>query len=130
ALVIAAGALVGVAARWAAGPAVRAPRGVVAACGAAFAAVAVLSPVFYPWYALAAIVVLAAALAEPRWRARMAVAVLVLCFLVLPDGLGVAVLTKLPGALLDAVVVAALLAVGARRLRARRVRIPGPGPGA
>lgn len=140
ALVVVAAALVAGAARCAAGPAAReprgratgpaarAPRGVVAACGAAFAAVAVLSPVFYPWYALAAIVVLAAALTDPRWRDRLAVAALVLCFLVLPDGLGVAVLTKLPGALLDAIVVAALLAIGARRLWA--VRSPGPGPAA
>lgn len=120
ALVAAAAALVWQAARWAAGPAARAPRGVVTACGAAFAAVAILSPVFYPWYGLAAIVLLAAAVTDHRWRAGLAVATLALCFLVLPDGLGVAVLTKLPGALLDAVVVAALLVVGARRLARHR----------
>ena len=81
----------------------------VACCGWALAAVVLLSPVAYPWYVLTPVAVLAAA--EPAralgggspwpcswpasWFSR--------------DGLGVAVLTKLPGA----VVVTALAAVAA-----------------
>jgi hypothetical protein len=46
---------------------------------------------------------------------------LALSFLVLPGGLGLAVLTKLPGALLDVVLVVALI-VAARRASTRRSR--------
>jgi hypothetical protein len=107
--------------RAAAGPPATAPRVVVTACGSAFAALAVLSPVFYPWYAVTALAVLAAGVADPRWRRRLAGLALALSFLVLPGGLGLAVLTKLPGALLDVVLVVALI-VAARRASTRRSR--------
>lgn len=100
-----------------AGP-VAARRAVVTACGLAFAALALLSPAFYPWYGLAAVAVLGSCVTDERWLRRLAAAVLVLSFLVLPDGLGVASLTKLPGALLDLVVVGAL--VGAARRASRK----------
>ncbi|MBX6724102.1 MAG: hypothetical protein IRY92_12865, partial [Dactylosporangium sp.] len=83
------------------------PRAVVLACGAALAATAVLSPVFYPWYALTPLAVLAVSAVADRVRRWLAVATVALSFLVLPYGLGIAVRTKLPGALLD---VAALVA--------------------
>ncbi|MFB9239580.1 polyprenol phosphomannose-dependent alpha 1,6 mannosyltransferase MptB [Plantactinospora siamensis] len=105
-------------------------RTVVLACGMSLAALAVLSPVFYPWYALAPLAVLAAGLggptgidrpdAEPRWTRRLGIAAALLAFLVLPDGLGLAVLTKLPGALFDTLVVLALGAWTIRRARHAR----------
>jgi hypothetical protein len=84
-----------------------ATRTVVGCCGVALAAVVVLGPVVYPWYALAPLAVLAAAApaAAHRWLAAVT---LVLAALVLPSGLGLAVLTKFPGALLDVAVVLAL----------------------
>ncbi|MEV4755467.1 polyprenol phosphomannose-dependent alpha 1,6 mannosyltransferase MptB [Micromonospora sp. NPDC049559] len=106
---------------WRAGSAgAAARRTVVLSCGTAFAAFALLSPVFYPWYGLTAVAVLAGGLADPRWRWRLAAIVLVLSFLVLPNGLGLAVLTKLPGALLDVGIVAALLVAARRAVRRRR----------
>ncbi|HET8659005.1 MAG TPA: polyprenol phosphomannose-dependent alpha 1,6 mannosyltransferase MptB [Micromonosporaceae bacterium] len=87
-----------------------APRGVVAAAGAALAATAVLGPVFYPWYALAPLAVLATCATSDRARRWLAGVTTALTLLVLPFGLGLAVLTKLPGALLDvAAVIAAAL---------------------
>ncbi|MEE6260600.1 polyprenol phosphomannose-dependent alpha 1,6 mannosyltransferase MptB [Plantactinospora sonchi] len=100
------------------GPTAR--RRVVVATGLAFAALAVLSPVFYPWYALTAVAVLAAGLSD-RWRGRAAGLVLLASFLVLPDGLGLAVLSKLPGALFDVALVV-VLAVGVYKARSRRGR--------
>lgn len=86
-----------------------APAGtVVAACGWVLAATALLGPIFYPWYALAPLAVLACA--ASGWERARAVAVVVLTFLVLPNGLGVAVLTKGPGAFLALAAVIALLA--------------------
>lgn len=95
------------------------PRYVVTAGGLAFAAVTLLGPVFYPWYALAPLAVLAAGVTDPRWRRRIAAVVLALGFLTLPDGLGVAVLTKVPGALLVLVLVVTSAVVAARRLTRR-----------
>ncbi|RKR87228.1 alpha-1,6-mannosyltransferase [Micromonospora pisi] len=104
------------------GPPVDARRAVVTSCGLAFGAVTLLSPVFYPWYALATVGVLAATL-DGRWRRPLAGAVLALSFLVLPDGLGIASRTKLPGALCDVLLVVTLtvLAVRSRR-RSRQSR--------
>ncbi|MFC7548416.1 polyprenol phosphomannose-dependent alpha 1,6 mannosyltransferase MptB [Plantactinospora sp. GCM10030261] len=96
-------------------------RRVVATCGATFGALAVLSPVFYPWYALTAIAVLAAGVADRRPGRWLAGAAVGLSFLVLPDGLGLAVLTKLPGALLDTALVIGLVVWAWRRRRE-----PGP----
>ena len=100
-------------------PPTLARRRVLAACGAAFVALALLSPVFYPWYGLTALAVLAVAVADVRWQRRLAGAVLVLSFLVLPNGLGLATLTKVPGALLDVVLVVAVVVLLVRRARRR-----------
>lgn len=108
-------------------PPVAARRSVTTACGLAFGAVTLLSPVFYPWYALATVTVLAATVGQRWWRGPLAVLVLATGFLVLPDGLGLAVRTKLPGALLDVAVVIALTAYAVRRFRrARRPRANQP----
>ena len=88
----------------------------VAACGWVLAATALLGPVFYPWYALAPLAVLACA--ASGWERARAVAVIVLTFLVLPNGLGVAVLTKGPGAFLALAAIIALLTWGVRAARA------------
>ncbi|MEV6970745.1 polyprenol phosphomannose-dependent alpha 1,6 mannosyltransferase MptB [Hamadaea sp. NPDC051192] len=85
---------------------------VIAACGWVLAALAVLGPVFYPWYALAPLAVLAAG-TEAWTRTRIAVTI-GLCFLVLPNGLGLAVLTKGPGAFAALAAVIALLAYAVR----------------
>jgi alpha-1,6-mannosyltransferase len=91
--------------------------GVLRLTGAALAATVLLGPVFYPWYALTALAVLATCVTDPRVRRWLAAAAVALVFLVLPDGYGLAVPTKLPGALL---VTAVLIAVAVRRLRQRR----------
>jgi alpha-1,6-mannosyltransferase len=98
---------------WAAPPAT-----IVAACGWVLAATALLGPVFYPWYALAPLAVLAAT--DSGWVRARAVAVIVLTFLVLPNGLGLAVLTKGPGAFGTLAIVIALGVLAFRtRPRAR-----------
>lgn len=97
-------------------------RGVIVACGLLFAGFALLAPVFYPWYALAALAVLAAGVADRRWRRRLAAVALGLGFLTLPDGLNLAVLTKLPGALFDLALVTALLVALVRRWQPGRRR--------
>src|SRR5919204_5342468 len=57
-------------------------------CGVTFALVTVLSPVFYPWYAITPLAVLAASVADKRARRWIAVMTVALTFLVLPNGLG------------------------------------------
>ncbi|WP_213455123.1 polyprenol phosphomannose-dependent alpha 1,6 mannosyltransferase MptB [Rhizomonospora bruguierae] len=91
---------------------------ILLACGAAFTAVLLLSPVFYPWYALTPLAVLAAVPLGTTGRRWLAGGVIALSALILPQGLGVAVLTKLPGAYL----VTAALAVLAWRWRRRGAR--------
>ncbi|MEN3609939.1 polyprenol phosphomannose-dependent alpha 1,6 mannosyltransferase MptB [Plantactinospora sp. ZYX-F-223] len=98
----------------------RARRRLVTITGLAFTALALLSPIFYPWYGLIAVTVLAAGLSVRRWVHRVAVAVVVLSFLVLPSGLGLAVLTKLPGALFDVALLLVLAGVAYRNRRSRR----------
>jgi hypothetical protein len=100
-------------------------------CGTAFAVLALLSPVFYPWYALVALAVLAAGVADRRWWLRLAATAIGLSLLVLPDGLGLAVLTKLPGALLVTLGLGTALALTTRRLTRSptRARSPAPHPG-
>ena len=83
----------------------------------ALAATALLGPVFFPWYAL---VPLAALAATPTLdRNRVGVIVAVLALLVLPDGTGLAALTKPVGAFLDVVLV---IVLGVRLFRAGRAR--------
>lgn len=84
-------------------------RAVVAHCGLAFAACALLAPVFFPWYAAAPLAVLAASVAGQRIRRWLALAVVAFGFLILPNGHGLASLTKLPGAVADVLLVAVLV---------------------
>jgi hypothetical protein len=105
---------------------------VVACCGVALAATAVLSPVFYPWYALAPLNVLAAALPGTIARRWLVRAGATLALLALPNGLSLSVVTKLPGTL---AVLLGLGVLGACWWRGSRVRppvrryIPAPVPG-
>ncbi|WP_326552655.1 polyprenol phosphomannose-dependent alpha 1,6 mannosyltransferase MptB [Micromonospora sp. NBC_01813] len=62
--------------------------------GIALAATLVAAPVFYPWYLVWPLVLLAAAAYRTRW---FLLPVAVCCFLVLPDGSGIAAMTKAPG---------------------------------
>lgn len=71
---------------------------VVATCGSALAASVALAPVFYPWYALTPLAVLALSTSERRGVRAIMVATTVPMLLVIPNGLGVAALTKAPGA--------------------------------
>ncbi|MEV0716779.1 polyprenol phosphomannose-dependent alpha 1,6 mannosyltransferase MptB [Asanoa sp. NPDC050611] len=98
-------------------PAATHRRTVVAACGWALVAAAFLLPVFYPWYALVPLAVLACATPPGRTRAALAATTIAVTALTLPNGLGIPVLTKLPGAILDVAIVGALIAY---RLRNRR----------
>jgi hypothetical protein len=91
------------------------PRMVVAAAGAAMAAVVVLGPVLYPWYAVPPLAVLAAAVASRRGRRWLAGATIGLTALVLPSGLGLPVLTKFPGAMLVAATAVAVTLLAWRR---------------
>ncbi|WP_203700878.1 polyprenol phosphomannose-dependent alpha 1,6 mannosyltransferase MptB [Asanoa iriomotensis] len=95
-----------------------AARTIVAACGWTLVAAAILLPVFYPWYALVPLAVLACATKPGRTRTALAAAAVVVTALTLPNGLGIPVLTKLPGAILDVAIVAG--AITAYRRRSRR----------
>jgi hypothetical protein len=90
-------------------------RAVVVRAGAALAATALLAPTFYPWYALTPLAVLALSTVDQTVRKAIGIATAVLVFLILPSGLGLAVLTKLPGALLDVVLLAGLAVWYVRR---------------
>ncbi len=83
-------------------------RGVVHAAGAAFAAVTLLGPVFYPWYVLAPLALLAVSTRSVRAQAWLGAATALLAWLILPNGVGLAPRTKLPGALLVTVGVIAV----------------------
>jgi alpha-1,6-mannosyltransferase len=89
------------------------------AAGAALAATALLGPVFFPWYLLPALAVLAATNVR---RDRLGPVVAALALLVLPDGTGLASLTKPVGAFLDVALVSAAVVVLVRRYRAGRAR--------
>jgi alpha-1,6-mannosyltransferase len=95
--------------------ATHATAGVVAAAGLALLATAVLGPVFYAWYAIAGLAVLAATPLAGRLRTGVTAAAGGLIFLTLPDSLGLATKTKVPGALLDVAIVVTLIARRARR---------------
>jgi hypothetical protein len=103
------------------------PRAVVLAAGAALAATALLSPVFFPWYALVPLAVLGCCPMDERTRRRLALGVLGLALLVLPDGTGLAALTKPVGAFADLVLVSVLVIWAARRYLGHRAR-PRPTP--
>ncbi|WP_426506990.1 polyprenol phosphomannose-dependent alpha 1,6 mannosyltransferase MptB [Dactylosporangium sp. McL0621] len=88
---------------------------VLTAAGLAMLATAVLGPVFYAWYALAGIAVLAGTELTGRLRTGVHVAVVALPFLTLPDSLGLATKTKVPGAFLDVALVTAVVVRLVRR---------------
>jgi alpha-1,6-mannosyltransferase len=91
-------------------------RAAVLGAGLAFAGLALLGPVFYPWYALTPLALIAISTVDERVRAWWAAAAGVLGFLVLPNGVGLAPRTKLPGAL---VITAGLVAGSALAMRRR-----------
>jgi alpha-1,6-mannosyltransferase len=97
---------------------------VVTAAGLALLATAVLGPVFYAWYAIGGLAVLAATPLAGRLRTAVTAAAGGLIFLTLPDSLGLATKTKVPGALFDVALLVTLAVRGARR-RAR-ARLLGP----
>jgi alpha-1,6-mannosyltransferase len=94
------------------------PRSTVLAAGLAIAAATVLAPVAFPWYALTVLAVLAYGVATDRVRYRLGLLAVGLALLTLPDGTGVAALTKLPGALLDTALAVWLIVAAVRRARA------------
>jgi alpha-1,6-mannosyltransferase len=101
------------------------PQSTVLAAGLALAATTVLAPVAFPWYAATVLAVLAYGVHSGRTRYRLGLAAAALALLTLPDGTGVAALTKLPGALLDTVLAACLIVAGWRCVRAAP-RAPAP----
>jgi cbb3-type cytochrome oxidase subunit 3 len=88
---------------------------VVTATGLAMLATAVLGPVFYAWYAIGGLAVLAATPLTGRLRTAVTVAAGGLIFLTLPDSLGLATKTKVPGAVLDVAVLIVLAVRWTRR---------------
>jgi hypothetical protein len=100
-------------------------RAAVFGAGLAFAGLALLGPVFYPWYALTPLALIAVSTMDERIRAWGGVAAGGLAFLVLPNGVGLAPRTKLPGAVL---VTAGLLG-GALIARRRRRELTAARPG-
>lgn len=82
--------------------------------GLALAATVALGPVFQPWYAIWPLAVLAATAGRFRWFAASCAAI---CFLVLPDGTGLARFSRLPGALAMTALVIALCVLAWRRNR-------------
>jgi alpha-1,6-mannosyltransferase len=89
-------------------------RRAVLGAGVTFGAVAVLGPVFYPWYAITPLALLAVSIVDERPRRWLGVAAGMLAFLVLPNGTGLAPRTKAEGAI---AVTAALVAAAAVVLR-------------
>jgi hypothetical protein len=79
------------------------PRRVVTAAGYALAAAVLLSPLVYPWYYVAPIAVLAAVTDQPRVRVALGAIVVFGVFIVLPDGINLAHVTKWPGAVVEVV---------------------------
>jgi hypothetical protein len=102
------------------------PRGhdvVLTAAGVGMLVAAVLGPVFYAWYAIAGIALLAGTALTGRLRTVVHVAAAGLPLLTLPDSLGLATKTKVPGAFLD---VALVTAAAVHLLRRRRAGRPAP----
>jgi uncharacterized membrane protein len=102
------------------------PSKAVTAAGLALLATALLGPVFYAWYAIGGLAVLAATPLAGRLHTAVTAAAGGLIFLTLPDSLGLATKTKVPGAILDFALVVALAVAGVRRLvtAPRRPREP------
>ncbi|GAB3860634.1 polyprenol phosphomannose-dependent alpha 1,6 mannosyltransferase MptB [Dactylosporangium cerinum] len=90
---------------------------VLTAAGVGMLAAAVLGPVFYAWYAIAGIALLAGTVLTGRLRTVVHVAAAGLPLLTLPDSLGLATKTKVPGAFLDVALVAAAAVHLIRRRR-------------
>jgi hypothetical protein len=90
-------------------------RSTVLAAGLGMAAATILAPVAYPWYALTVLALLAFGVTSDRVRYRLGLVTIALALLTLPDGTGVAALTKLPGALLDTTVTVWLIAAALTR---------------
>ena len=88
---------------------------VVFGAGIALVATLLAAPVFYPWYLIWPLVLLAAAAYRTRWFLLPAA---VCCFLVLPDGSGLAAMTKAPGTFAMGGLIAVLLVRAARHLPA------------
>jgi hypothetical protein len=101
-------------------------REAVAGAGLAFAALVLLGPVFYPWYALTPLALLAVSIVDERARAWLGVVSGALSFLILPNGVGLAPRTKLPGALLVTAAAAGAAHHHWRRWRRRPGDPPGP----
>ena len=94
-------------------------RRAVLGAGVTFGAVAALGPVFYPWYAITPLALLAVSIVDERPRRWLGVAAGVLPFLVLPNGVGLAPRTKAEGAIaVTAALVAAAVVIGRRAARA------------
>jgi alpha-1,6-mannosyltransferase len=96
-------------------------RRVVLAAGYALAAVTLLGPVAFPWYALVPLAVLGYARPDEPARRRLAWFAAGCALLVLPDGTGLAALTKLPGALLMTLAVIVLTVRASAAFRRRRL---------
>jgi alpha-1,6-mannosyltransferase len=100
---------------WARGEA--GPRPVVLAGGLALLATVLLSPVAFPWYALAAVAVLAYGIASDPWRYGFGLLTAPVMLLILPFGNGIAYYFKTEGAIFDSLLVLAAAVVAAYRIR-------------
>ncbi|MET7420515.1 polyprenol phosphomannose-dependent alpha 1,6 mannosyltransferase MptB [Dactylosporangium sp. NPDC005555] len=98
-------------------PGMRGQDVVLTAAGCGMLAAAVLGPVFYAWYAIAGIALLAGTTLTGRLRTVVLVAAAGLPLLTLPDSLGLATKTKVPGAFLDVALVTAAVVHLLRRRR-------------
>jgi hypothetical protein len=103
------------------------PAAALYGAGLALAATVALGPVFHPWYLTWPLVVLAATTERTRLLAVLAAGA---SFLVLPDGSGLARVTKVPGALAMTAVVGYVATRAARAVAAGyRARRPPHRPG-
>jgi alpha-1,6-mannosyltransferase len=84
----------------------------LAACAGMLAATALLGPVFFPWYALAALAVAALVGVPGKWLVTATVAC---TFLALPNGHGIPAMTKAVGAYAVTAIVAAVVIRTVRR---------------
>ena len=104
------------------------PRRIVTAAGWALAVAVLLSPLVYPWYYVAPVAILAAVVDRDRVRLALAALTLFGVFVILPDGINLAHMTKWPGSV---VVVTALVALAGwwwfrRRRSGPAASIPAP----